>query len=162
MRQPALLCDALAVAAKITAPDLYGRKYCKMVLLRVDQCLRQRPATAGVIDKATVEHVLPQSSTDASWLAAFPDAAQRSELVDSLGNLLLLSGARNSSASNWDFNTKKVRYLSDGKSQQVLQSPFAITNSVLLEENKWTPEVIRRRTEDFWRCCGTRTAGIFE
>jgi Protein of unknown function (DUF1524) len=60
-----------------------------------------------------------------------------------LGNLVLLSRAKNSEAQNYEFGKKKEKYFITKSGV----SPFALTTQVLLEQ-KWTPTVIdSRQTE---------------
>lgn len=88
----------------------------------------------------TVEHVLPQNPADAStWVEWFPDVPKRNYWVHRLGNLVLLSRAKNSQASNFDFARKKNEYFARKGT-----SPFALTSQVLSEPT-WTPEVIEAR-----------------
>lgn len=63
--------------------------------------------------------------------------------MHTLGNLVLLTHRKNSSAQNYDFTTKKKKYFTGrGKG-----SAFMLTSQVILEP-EWTPEVIQRRQAD--------------
>ena len=89
----------------------------------------------------TVEHVLPQNPSDGSeWWSWFsPDTHER--WIHRLGNLLLLSRRRNTSASNLHFDEKKRKYfLTKGT------SPYPLTSQVLAEAD-WTESTLRRRHE---------------
>ena len=113
------------------------------VLLRLDTYLSGGEAVY-TLPRITVEHILPQNpSQDSQWLAWFPDEEARQSYVHRLGNLALLSGYKNSSAQNYDFDKKKDKYFT-GKDGV---SPFAITTQVL-KESEWTPEVIKQRQDD--------------
>ena len=88
----------------------------------------------------TVEHVLPQSpAADSTWVQWFPDPEQRQYWVHRLGNLVLLSRAKNSQASNFEFARKKDEYFARKGT-----SPFALTSQVI-RESAWTPDVIQQR-----------------
>lgn len=92
----------------------------------------------------TVEHVLPQHPAHNSvWIRWFPDKEKREKYVHCLGNLLLLSKAKNNQAQNYDFDEKKRQYFTTAKGV----SSFALTTQVLREQ-KWTPEVIERRQKE--------------
>ena len=70
------------------------------VLLRLDAAL-----TAGGVEYdhsvITVEHVLPQNpSAESEWLARFPDPTMRDEWTHRIGNLVLLTRAKNAQAAN--------------------------------------------------------------
>jgi hypothetical protein len=121
--------------------DVYNLlpKVRKYVMLRLDSALSGGGATYdhGVF---SIEHVLPQQPKAGSlWESWFPDSAEREQLVHRLGNLVILSRRKNSSASNYDFDKKKASYFTkDGV------SPFQITTQVVSEKT-WTPVVIERR-----------------
>lgn len=88
----------------------------------------------------SIEHVLPQTPADTSgWTQTFPDAALRAHWVHRLANLVLLSRAKNSQASNYDFDVKKTQYFNKGN-----VVTFALTSQVL-NEPIWTPAVLDRR-----------------
>lgn len=54
---------------------------------------------------------MPQNVKGGSgWERDFPDEVQRKEWVHKLGNLMLLSGIKNSKASDRDFEHKKTTY----------------------------------------------------
>jgi len=124
--------------------DLYPIKNVpKYVLLRLDAMLSDGEAKYDH-EVVSIEHVLPQTPDASSeWCRNFPDASVREATVHTLGNLLLLSHRKNSSAQNYDFDKKKTKYfLSKGK-----VSPFALTTQVL-QEREWTPEVVARRQKE--------------
>ena len=62
-------------------------------------------------------------------------------MVNSLGNLVLLSKSKNSSASNHDFVTKKDKYLKD----RVSDYPRSVK---ITTEASWSIEKIRAATVD--------------
>lgn len=110
------------------------------VLLRLDAMLSGGEAKYE-FGSVTVEHVLPQNPAPAGpWMGAFPDPLEREALVHRIGNLLLLSKAKNAQAQNYAFSVKKERYFA-GRGGV---SPFVLTTQVL-RESEWTPAVIRRR-----------------
>ncbi|MCI5177931.1 MAG: DUF262 domain-containing protein [Candidatus Electrothrix sp. AW3_4] len=114
-----------------------------MILLRLDSVLSD--STAKYNHKIiTVEHVLPQHPKKGSqWMEWIPDEDTRKSLVHKLGNLVLLSRAKNSSASNYELEKKKNSYF---KVKGV--SPFAITTQVLSYDT-WTEEIINTRQEKY-------------
>lgn len=110
------------------------------LLLRLDSALSDGAATYqdGVI---TVEHVMPQNpKVDSPWLAMFDNDDERYEWTHCLGNLVLLTRAKNSQASNWDFDRKKSEYFSS----KAGVSSFRLTSMVLKEKN-WDFETLERR-----------------
>ena len=114
----------------------------RTIMLRLDSLL----ADAGAkYDHSivTIEHVLPQNpSLGSEWLQWFPDEDERIDWTHRIGNLVLLSRWKNTSAQNYEFAHKKRRYFSDNG-----VSPFALTSQVL-GESEWTPEVLERRQAD--------------
>ncbi len=117
-----------------------GGKLAKYILLRIDMELQpleeQKPEYN--LSSITLEHILPRSpSPDSEWVRKFDELA-RYEWTDKLGNLVLISGRKNTKASNYDFKKKKQEYL--GKRAKTL----AITQEVLKYED-WTPETLEQR-----------------
>ncbi|WP_245640151.1 DUF262 domain-containing protein [Paenibacillus dakarensis] len=111
-----------------------ARRY---VLLRLDSLLTngQPYYDHSVI---TVEHVLPQNpKPDSEWLKHF---AHPEEYVHKLGNLVLLTRAKNSQARNYDFQKKKTSYFQTSNGV----SSFALTTQVI-QETEWTPDVLLSR-----------------
>jgi hypothetical protein len=126
------------------------------VLLRLDALLSGGGATYDY-DTISVEHVLPQTpEPNSEWSRWFPITRERESYVHALGNLVLLTRKKNSSASNYEFDRKKSAYFTKGG-----VSPFALTTQVLSHAT-WTPEIVDRRQElllkilrDHWRLEGS-------
>ncbi|MCM3701910.1 DUF262 domain-containing protein [Paenibacillus macerans] len=109
------------------------------VLLRLDEELSGGNASYNY-KILSVEHVLPQNpKQNSQWMKWYPDPIVRSEEVHRIGNLVLLSRAKNSQAGNLDFNRKKQEYF-----VKKGVSPFAITTQVL-QEDEWTLDVLKKR-----------------
>lgn len=109
----------------------------RYLLLRLDSLLTngQPYYDHSVI---TVEHVLPQTpKSDSEWLKHFKNPEQ---YVHKLGNLVLLTRAKNSQARNYDFNKKKMSYFQSSNGV----SSFALTSQVI-QETEWTPDVLLSR-----------------
>jgi hypothetical protein len=114
------------------------------LLKRLDSSLA---GTGAVYDHRTltVEHVLPRTpNVGSEWMQWFPTLEERARYVHRLGNLVLLSRTKNAQAANYDFATKKRTYFATRGGI----APFALTTQVLGEE-KWTPEVVERRQQQF-------------
>ncbi len=133
--------------------DLYGLVRVRLpVLLRLDEILADGGARYDhrII---SVEHVLPQNPPeDSQWVEWFPAEEERLRYTHRLGNLVLLSRAKNGQAQNFDFDRKKREYF-----ERRGVAPFALTTQVLREQ-QWTPEVLESRQEtlvgalkDTWR-----------
>ena len=95
----------------------------------------------------SVEHVLPQNWTNA-WPfpngqthavnADEPDARDRRALVNSLGNLTLLTGSLNSSSGNSGFTKKKEKFE---------EHTSLFLNKWFMKKNQWTETEISERSE---------------
>jgi hypothetical protein len=122
------------------------------VLLRLDALLSGGGATYEY-DTVTVEHVMPQNPVlKSKWLEWFSEPRDRAFWVHRIGNLALLTRKKNSAASNYEFDAKKLAYFSKKGI-----SPFVLTTQVL-EQAQWTSEVVEARQsrllkvfEDHWR-----------
>lgn len=111
---------------------------------------KSRPPMAENIKKPkdlSVEHVLPQKWTD-EWpfpngqtydvSADEPDARDRRALVNSLGNLTLLTRSLNSSSGNSGFTKKKEKFE---------EHTSLFLNKWFMKKNQWTETEISERSE---------------
>jgi hypothetical protein len=113
------------------------------VLLRLDSTLAGTEASYNH-RTITVEHVLPQNPALGSvWTRWFPTQENRDAHVHKLGNLVLLSRAKNAQAGNLEFDQKKRTYFAT-KSDV---ATFALTTQVLTY-TKWTPDIVDKRQRD--------------
>jgi hypothetical protein len=128
--------------------DLDGPLY-QMVRVRLPVLLRlDATLSAGGVEYEhkiiTVEHVLPQNpAEDSDWVTHFPDPVQREEWTHRIGNLVLLTRAKNAQASNYDFVKKKEKYFIDKGGV----SSFALTSQVL-QEPAWDMPTLERRQDE--------------
>lgn len=120
--------------------SMRGGKFAKYILLRTDMeswDLENFPGYKGV-HAITVEHVLPQTPSEASeWVNIFNEE-ERDEWANKFGNLVLLSGRKNSRAQNYDFDKKKEVYFKEKS------TPFKITQE-LQSIARWTLENLKNR-----------------
>ncbi|MYC94850.1 MAG: DUF262 domain-containing protein [Caldilineaceae bacterium SB0661_bin_32] len=108
------------------------------LLLRLDNMLADE-GVHHVHSVISIEHVLPQSPRSGSkWRKNFTED-ERTDWTNRLANLVLLSRRKNSKAQNYDFDKKKKEYFQKGG-----MPTFPLTLQVL-NENEWTPEVLKRR-----------------
>jgi hypothetical protein len=92
---------------------IYGRRFAKYVLLRLEYLLASHAAPLNLPDEISVEHILPQNPDKASqWVRDFTEE-QREQWLHRLGNLILLSRRKNTSMGNLDFAAKRDRYFAD-------------------------------------------------
>jgi hypothetical protein len=133
--------DTKSIRDACRASNFYGAGHAKYLLVRAEIVVSEldHPRHFQV---RSIEHILPQNPADGShWTASFTEDDRKS-LVDSVGNLVLLSKSKNSSAGRKDFEDKKKTYLKP----RVSDFPRSIQ---VLDYQSWTAEVIKKRTEEF-------------
>lgn len=92
---------------------IYGRRFVKYVLLRLEYLMASHAAPLNLPDEISVEHILPQTpSISSQWLREFTEE-QRNEWLHRIGNLMLLSQRKNASLGNLDFSDKRLRYFKE-------------------------------------------------
>ena len=120
--------------------DIYSAGYGKYLLLRLEvsvaehDSLRQFTATS-------IEHVLPQQPDAGGEWGKTHTLGDLPDYVNTIGNLVLLSKSKNSSASNYEFEKKKEKYLKT----RVSDYPRSIQ---VLKYKDWTRTVIDERTKE--------------
>lgn len=95
-------------------------------------------------NKNTIEHILPRSSEDPCWQKDFDlfDDAQKKILLNSLGNLLMLSRSKNSSQKNYSFEYKK-RHEKNGRLEGYIVGSFSEIE--VSQYKNWTADEIQIR-----------------
>ncbi len=127
--------------------NLYEEYYCRYALKRLDSYYAGAGATYDA-KTITIEHILPQHPAAASqWLKDFPDVLDRLKIVNSLGNLTLLTGRRNSAASNSDYANKSAVYF------KKKQGHFVLTAFLLRDYKTWTKVDFEKRHADLLNAC---------
>lgn len=124
--------------------DLHKRnpKACKLVLLRLSDEIDGVAAAVNPEDY-TIEHVLPQRPSPTSeWRRWFPVAEERGRLVESLGNLVLITQKQNDKARNASLTAKQEIYATADAGAPVL----AVTRDVL-DIQEWRAFEIEAREE---------------
>jgi uncharacterized protein with ParB-like and HNH nuclease domain len=110
--------------------SVYGRRFTRYLLIKLDY-IYQDQAHRIALESLSVEHVLPQNPTDESqWKKHFTDQ-QRAEWTDRLGNLVLISTAKNSSQGRSDYPDKKTKYFA----KKISTCPNSLR---VLQNAKWT------------------------
>jgi hypothetical protein len=118
---------------------VYGRRFTRYLLLKLDYIF-QDPAQRISLESLSVEHVLPQNpSADSQWKKDFTDD-ERNELTDRLGNLVLITGRKNTSLGNADFEEKKTRYFA----KNITTCPNSLR---IIQKSKWTPAELKQNHE---------------
>lgn len=90
--------------------DIYGRRYARYLLFKVDVLLASPDTRLQVPTQMSVEHILPQTPDSSSqWCKDF-SVDDRQIWTDRMGNLVLISRRKNSSQGRLDFKNKKEKY----------------------------------------------------
>jgi len=122
--------------------DVYGRSFCKYLLLLANMLTGGNTMELVLPSTVSIEHILPQTPKDDSlWCMDF-SLAQREELTNKLGNLMLISRRKNSTLSNNDFAAKKEKYFA--KNVEGLNLSFKIYGNYV----EWTPETLQKNQSD--------------
>jgi uncharacterized protein with ParB-like and HNH nuclease domain len=122
--------------------NIYGRKYARYLLLKVDMLSNSVDSPYIYPSMITIEHILPQNPSDNSqWKKDFSDE-QREEWTDKIGNLTLLSRRKNTSQGNLDYEKKVEKYFKNN----IETFPSIIK---LFQENKeWKLANLQKRQQD--------------
>ncbi len=87
-----------------------------------------------------IEHILPRNPPlKSDWRTDFTDL-ERSELVDSIGNLTLITPRMNGEVSNKSYSEKRKEYSEN--------SQFKITREIADKYDSWKPDDVRLRSEE--------------
>ena len=93
-------------------------------------------------DKTSIEHIYPQTPTDPYWQQRFAD----NNLLNSLGNLLLLKLAKNIQVQNYDFITKKTTTFDANNEVEFLGYDHgSYSEKIVSKYAEWTPKEIIER-----------------
>jgi uncharacterized protein with ParB-like and HNH nuclease domain len=136
----AIKVDLQRIEQHLATEDVYKKPFEKYVLLRLELAVAELKAIREFTAKTT-EHVFPQTPLPGGDWDKAATEEERKKFVNKLGNLVLLSQGKNSSASNREFVEKKKTYLSPRVSD------FPRSNQVLGYE-KWTREIIEERSKE--------------
>ena len=125
--------------------DLHKRnpKVCRLLLMRLSDEMGDASIGADP-DLYTIEHVLPQRpSASSAWRQSVPNAEARAELIDCLGNLVLITQQENDRARNASWAEKKDIYgtISAGK------APLLAVTRDVLGEREWRRAEIEAREQ---------------
>jgi uncharacterized protein with ParB-like and HNH nuclease domain len=130
LTDPCFKIDADAFTHAVDA-SVYGRRFTRYLLIKLDW-LYQDHAQQMTFKSLSAEHVLPQTPADDSqWKKDFTDE-QRKKWTDRLGNLVLISTAKNSSQGRLDYTNKKSKYFAN----KINTYPNSLR---VLQNTKWTP-----------------------
>lgn len=132
--------DLDAIKSAVKRSEMYGVTFAKYFLLRLELVAAEHDAIREFTAKS-IEHILPQQPEAKSYWAEKHNLAEIKSYVNSIGNLVLLSKGKNSSASNFDFDKKKEKYLKS----RVSDYPRSIQ---ILNYTDWERKTIEDRTAE--------------
>lgn len=126
--------------------NIYSSKWHKPLLLAIEYNQQDNYPYIEINKNLHTEHILPQEWNDENlnWSDNFDDKTAKL-LLNSLGNLTLLSGNKNIRASNRNYADKKEIYIGKGLDGK---TSFEITKWVFENcPNDWNADAIQKRKE---------------
>lgn len=135
-----VVTDVAPIQAAAGRKDLYNASFGKYFLLRLELAVAEHDVLREFNAKS-VEHVLPQNPAPEGYWADRHEIEDIPSYVHKIGNLVLLSKSKNSSARNRAFPEKKERYLR----KRVSDYPRSVQ---VLDYEDWLPETIEERTTE--------------
>jgi hypothetical protein len=148
-----ILDEALAATAEenedawlsLSGP-VYSRfpvRVVRAILERLDRLIADQPVIWD--GQKTVEHILPQNPGDGAWMQFSPQ--QRGTITDTIGNLVLLTSRKNSSASNASFDEKKQIYSGQGHTAAGKKRATYASAQELIVLPDWEPVAYEQRQQ---------------
>jgi hypothetical protein len=131
--------EAFALFDALDGPVYLSTRVVKPILLRLEQASKDASASYDY-PTISVEHVCPQTiPEDSEWAEWYSDPEHHSTWLHRLGNLVLLNFRKNSSARNFDFDTKKSTYFAPDDA-----CAFTLTSEVR-DCKSWKPKRVKKR-----------------
>ena len=128
--------------ATVIDGNVYGRKYARYLLLKVDMLSNSIDSPYIYPSMITIEHILPQNpSNDSQWKKDFTDE-EREIWTDKIGNLTLLSRRKNTSQGNLDYSKKVEKYFK----KNIETFPSII--KLFQENTEWKMANLQKRQQD--------------
>lgn len=131
--------DRTKIETSLMSDRFYTLGISKYVLLRLE-LLASEMDQVRILTAKSIEHVLPQNPRSESDWATWNTVGDIGQYVHSLGNLVLLSKGKNSSASNKNFDEKKNTYLKP----RFVDFP---RSAEVLAQGIWSRKTIEDRTK---------------
>ncbi|MCX6719451.1 MAG: DUF262 domain-containing HNH endonuclease family protein, partial [Candidatus Taylorbacteria bacterium] len=113
---------------------VYGKGFARYLLLKLDYFYGD-PQIPMNVERLSVEHILPQNpAEDSSWVKDFATPEERAEWTHKIGNLVLITGHKDSSLGRLDYKEKKERHFE----KNINTCPNSLR--VLKRYGCWTPK----------------------
>jgi uncharacterized protein with ParB-like and HNH nuclease domain len=133
---------------------VFWERWLKPLLLAIEYARWDKLDFIPIDRNLQIEHILPQSwDKEKSWNGEFLNwkdkfsEEEAENLVNSLGNLTLLTGKKNIEASNCNFDKKQEIYKGNSGKGFDGKISFEITKEIIDKYEDWTPETISKRYE---------------
>ncbi len=126
--------------------DIYGKKYAKYVLLKYAYLKMENDIVhLSNIKNISIEHILPQKPKEGSQWTEYFSKEEIEYWANKLGNLVLISGRKNSSLRNLNFKEKiqKLKKLQEKRGFGI----FDFMYEEVEKYGKWTPDILEKRQE---------------
>jgi len=127
---------------------VYWRTWHKPVLLAIEYMEYDSKEFIPLSTKLHTEHILPSGwdNEELDWKDKFSEESA-DNLLNSLGNLTLLSGTKNIRASNRNYSDKKEIYKGNSGKGFDGKTSFEITKRIIDEYPVWDENSIKKRHE---------------
>lgn len=126
--------------------NAYWTNWHKPLLLSIEYYQQDEKDFVPISRDLHTEHILPKewNREDLNWTDSFSEETAK-PLLNSLGNLTLLSGTKNIQASNRNFADKTEIYKGNNGKGFDGKTSFEITKSIIDNYPAWTTETISER-----------------
>jgi len=130
----------------LNTDNAYWTIWHKPLLLSIEYYQQDEKDFISISRDLHTEHILPKewNRPELNWADSFTDETAKS-LLNSLGNLTLLSGIKNIQASNRNYVNKTEIYKGNNGKGFDGKTSFEITKSVIDNYPTWTAESIKNR-----------------
>jgi uncharacterized protein with ParB-like and HNH nuclease domain len=119
---------------------VYGRSFARYLLLKLDYFWADHGNPMPV--ELSVEHILPQNPADSSdWVKKF-SPEERDEWTHKIGNLVLITGNKDTELGRLDYPMKKIKYFKE----RITTCPHALHVYDLYKE--WTPKEVKENHQE--------------
>jgi len=132
----------------LNTDNAYWTNWHKPLLLSIEYYQQDEKDFISISRDLHTEHILPKewNRPELNWSDSFTDETAK-PLLNSLGNLTLLSGIKNIQASNRNYVDKTEIYKGNNGKGFDGKTSFEITKSVIDDYPTWTIESIKKRFE---------------
>lgn len=130
----------------LSTANAYSANWLKPVLLSIEYFQQDHREYINISKELHAEHILPieWNKAELNWKNQFTEETVK-PVLNSLGNLTLLSGHKNIQASNRNYSEKVEIYKGNSGKGFDGKTSFEITKRILDDYSEWTTENINNR-----------------